>query len=154
MLLGWDSERVPSGPIPEELKVYTDSMKKILIVEDEVALLRVLSDKFVGEGFSVLEAKNGLMGLKMALEEKPDVILLDILMPELDGIKMMEQLRESGDYGKEVPVVVLTNLDADEKITLAVTKAEPAYYLIKSNVEMNEIVEKVNNSMSKNLTRV
>lgn len=129
-------------------------MKKILIVEDEVALLRVLSDKFAGEGFSVLEAKNGLMGLKMALEEKPDVILLDILMPELDGIKMMEQLREGGDYGKKVPVVVLTNLDADEKITLAVTKAEPSYYLIKSNVEMDEIVEKVNNSMSKNLTKV
>jgi|CXWL01.1.fsa_nt_gi CheY-like chemotaxis protein len=123
-------------------------MKKILIVEDEPALLRVLSDKFTNEGFSVLEAKNGLTGLKVALEEKPDVILLDILMPELDGMEMMRRLRDSNSYGKTVPIVILTNLDADEKITWAVAKDEPAYYLIKSNVDMDEIVNKVTQSLS------
>lgn len=122
-------------------------MKKILIVEDEPALLRVLSDKFTNEGFSILEAKNGLTGLKMALEEKPEVILLDILMPELDGMEMMRRLREANTYGKSVPIVILTNLDADEKITWAVAKDEPAYYLIKSNVDMDEIVEKVNQAV-------
>jgi len=122
-------------------------MKKILIVEDEPALLRVLSDKFTNEGFSVLEAKNGLTGLKVALEEKPEVILLDILMPELDGMEMMRRLRESNTYGKTVPIVILTNLDADEKITWAVAKDEPAYYLIKSNVDMDEIVGKVNQAV-------
>ncbi len=122
-------------------------MKKILIVEDEPALLRVLSDKFTNEGFSILEAKNGLTGLKMALEEKPEVILLDILMPELDGMEMMRRLREANAYGKNVPIVILTNLDADEKITWAVAKDEPAYYLIKSNVDMDEIVEKVNQAV-------
>ena len=122
-------------------------MKKILIVEDEPALLRVLSDKFTNEGFSVLEAKNGLTGLKVALEEKPEVILLDILMPELDGMEMMRRLRESNAYGKNIPIVILTNLDADEKITWAVAKDEPAYYLIKSNVDMDEIVEKVNQAV-------
>ncbi|MFZ2202494.1 MAG: response regulator [Microgenomates group bacterium] len=122
-------------------------MKKILIVEDEPALLRVLSDKFTNEGFSVLEAKNGLTGLKMALEEKPEVVLLDILMPELDGMEMMRRLREANTYGKSVPIVILTNLDADEKITWAVAKDEPAYYLIKSNVDMDEIVEKVNQAV-------
>lgn len=122
-------------------------MKKVLIVEDEAALLRVLSDKFTSEGFSVLTAKNGLVGLKVALEEKPEVIILDILMPELDGMEMMKRLRESGEYGKKVPIVILTNLDADEKITWAVAKDEPAYYLIKSNVDMDEIVGKVNQAM-------
>lgn len=122
-------------------------MKKILIVEDEPALLRVLSDKFTNEGYTVLEAKNGLTGLKVALEEKPDTILLDILMPELDGMEMMRRLRDSGSYGKTVPIVILTNLDADEKITWAVAKDEPAYYLIKSNVDMDEIVEKVNQAV-------
>ncbi len=122
-------------------------MKKILIVEDEPALLRVLSDKFTNEGYTVLEAKNGLTGLKVALEEKPDTILLDILMPELDGMEMMRRLRDSGSYGKNVPIVILTNLDADEKITWAVAKDEPAYYLIKSNVDMDEIVEKVNQAV-------
>lgn len=122
-------------------------MKKILVVEDEPALLRVLSDKFTNEGYTVLEAKNGLTGLKVALEEKPDVILLDILMPELDGMEMMRRLRDSSSYGKNVPIVILTNLDADEKITWAVAKDEPAYYLIKSNVDMDEIVEKVNSSV-------
>ncbi len=122
-------------------------MKKILVVEDEPALLRVLSDKFTNEGYTVLEAKNGLTGLKVALEEKPDVILLDIMMPELDGMEMMRRLRDSSSYGKNVPIVILTNLDADEKITWAVAKDEPAYYLIKSNVDMDEIVEKVNSSV-------
>ncbi len=123
-------------------------MKKILIVEDEPALIRVLSDKFTNEGFSVLEAKDGLTGLKVALEEKPEVILLDILMPELDGMEMMRRLRDSNSYGKNVPIVILTNLDADEKITWAVAKDEPAYYLIKSNVDMDEIVNKVTQSLS------
>lgn len=122
-------------------------MKKILIVEDEPALLRVLTDKFTNEGFTVLEAKNGLTGLKVALEEKPEVILLDILMPELDGMEMMRRLREANTYGKTVPIVILTNLDADEKITWAVAKDEPAYYLIKSNVDMDEIVGKVNQAV-------
>lgn len=126
-------------------------MKKILIVEDEPALLRVLADKFSNEGFSVLEAKNGLTGLKMALEETPEIILLDILMPELDGMEMMKRLREANDYGRKVPIVILTNLDADEKITWAVAKDEPAYYLIKSNVDMDEIVEKVNQAMSEKM---
>lgn len=122
-------------------------MKKILIVEGEPALLRVLSDKFAAEGYTVLESKNGLTGLTVALEEKPDVILLDILMPELDGMEMMRRLRDANDYGKKVPIVILTNLDADEKITWAVAKDEPAYYLIKSNVDMDEIVEKVKQSV-------
>ncbi len=126
-------------------------MKKILIVEDEPALLRVLADKFSNEGFSVLEAKNGLTGLKMALEETPEIILLDILMPELDGMEMMKRLRETNVYGKKVPIVILTNLDADEKITWAVAKDGPAYYLIKSNVDMDEIVEKVNQAMSEKM---
>lgn len=129
-------------------------MKKILIVEDEPALLRVLSDKFTNEGYSVLEAKNGLTGLKVALEEKPEVILLDILMPELDGMEMMRRLRESGEYGKNVPIVILTNLDADEKITWAVAKDEPAYYLIKSNVDMDEIVEKVGQAIEEKTAKV
>ncbi len=129
-------------------------MKKILIVEDEPALLRVLSDKFTNEGFSVLEAKNGLTGLKVALEEKPEVILLDILMPELDGMEMMRRVRDAGTYGKNVPIVILTNLDADEKITWAVAKDEPAYYLIKSNVDMDEIVEKVNQSIEQKKVKI
>lgn len=129
-------------------------MKKILIVEDEPALLRVLSDKFAAEGYTVLESKNGLTGLKVALEEKPDAILLDILMPELDGMEMMRRLRDSNDYGKKVPIVILTNLDADEKITWAVAKDEPAYYLIKSNVDMDEIVEKVKQSVGPSVVTV
>ncbi len=72
-------------------------------------------------------------------------------MPELDGREMMKRLRETNVYGKKVPIVILTNLDADEKITWAVAKDGPAYYLIKSNVDMDEIVEKVNQAMSEKM---
>lgn len=120
------------------------NQKTILIVEDETLQLKSLSDKFADEGFRVLKARNGEEGLTAALKECPDIILLDILMPIMDGMTMLKNLREKNSWGKSVPVIMLTNLDADdEKIMKDIVSTEPVYYLVKSRWSLDEIAEKV-----------
>lgn len=121
--------------------------KSLLIVEDEPAVLSALSDKFIREGFTVHEAKNGAEGLRTALEKRPDLILLDLAMPKMDGVEMMRRLREENVYGRKVPIIILTNLTADDKITWAVAKDEPAYYLIKSDWKIEDVVAKVRDTL-------
>ena len=92
----------------------------------------------------VLTATNGRDGLELALREKPDLILLDILMPVMDGLTMMDQLRTKDLYGKKVPIILLTNLSAsEEKIIQAIAKNEPAYYLVKSDWDLSGVIEKI-----------
>lgn len=127
--------------------------KKILVieeVEDDNSLRNVLHDKFVKEGFSVLEAKDGEEGLATALSEHPDLILLDIVMPKMDGLTMMKKLREANEWGKHVPIILLTNLSADdEKINQAITDNQPAYYLVKSNYTIEDLVEKIRERLTR-----
>lgn len=115
--------------------------KKILAVEDEPSLLGALQNKLTQEGFEFVEAKNGQVGLEKALQGKPDLILLDIIMPVMDGLTMLKKLRED-DWGKTVPVIILTNLSDDEKVMEAV-KQGSYDYLIKSNWSINEVIDKV-----------
>ena len=127
-----------------------ENNKKILIVEDERSLSQALVNKLTLEGFATLTAKNGEEGLKIALREHPDLILLDIVMPRMDGITMMKKLRQTDEWGKNVPVILLTNLSADdEKIMRAVTENEPAYYLVKSDYTISDVVEKVRERLSR-----
>ncbi len=121
--------------------------KSLLIVEDEPSVSGALSDKFIREGFTVYEAKNGAEGLRTALEKRPDLILLDLAMPKMDGVEMMRRLREENVYGRKVPIIILTNLTADDKITWAVAKDEPAYYLIKSDWKIDDVVVKVRDTL-------
>ena len=115
--------------------------KKILIVEDEESLRGALRDKFAWEGFDVLEAGDGEEGLKAALREHPDLILLDIIMPKMDGITMLKKLRED-DWGKEAQVILLTNLSDNEKLSEAL--AQGTYdYLVKSDWKIADVVAKV-----------
>lgn len=117
--------------------------KIVLITEDEPPMLRILTDKLTESGFETLQAKNGEEGLSLALQHHPDLILLDILMPKLDGLTMMNKLRED-TWGKTVPIIVLTNVSADTDETLqAIIKTQPAYYFVKSNSKLDDIVEKV-----------
>lgn len=78
----------------------TEKPKRILIVEDEIPMLKALVDKFSRAGFETLEAKNGIEGLAVALKEHPDLVLLDLVMPKMDGVKMMEKLREDSWGGE------------------------------------------------------
>src|SRR5262249_28361687 len=87
-------------------------MKKILIVEDEEGMLDGLAHNFRYEGYDVVTAKNGQEGLRIALKQKPDAVLLDIMLPEKDGFTVLKELRQRH---KEIPVLVMTarNFEAD-----------------------------------------
>ncbi|MEJ0021656.1 MAG: response regulator [Candidatus Doudnabacteria bacterium] len=125
------------------------SNKKILIVEDEMSQRKALVDKFTREGFQVVSARDGEEGLSTALKEKPDLILLDIVMPKMDGMTMLKKLRQENEWSKTVPVIMLTNLSADDdKIMKGVTEDLPSYYLVKSNWAINDVVEKVKDRLS------
>lgn len=120
-----------------------EKKQTILIVEDEQALLKVYAERFSEEGFLVLKASNGQEGLDIALKERPNIILLDILMPVMDGLTMMQKLRENDSWDKNVPIIFLTNLsEHEERITKSVKENKPAYYLVKSDWSLGAIVEK------------
>jgi DNA-binding response OmpR family regulator len=123
---------------------------KVLIVEDEVVINKVYVEGIRAEGFSVISAMNGKEGLAIALKEKPDLILLDILMPVMDGLTMMQKLRDANSYGKSVPIILLTNLSASEdKIMSAITKNEPAYYLVKSDWNLSDVIDKIRERLNR-----
>jgi DNA-binding response OmpR family regulator len=116
---------------------------KILIIEDEKPLLSAMQDALVAAGFTILVAHDGEEGLRMALEQKPNILILDILMPKMDGMTMLKKLRHDETYGKGVKVIILTNLEADDKMISDVVETQPTYYLIKSDVNLDGIAEKV-----------
>lgn len=115
------------------------------IIEDDIPLKNALSDKLRHEGFAILEAKNGKIGLEMALAEHPNLILLDLKMPIMDGITMLKILR--GDpWGKNVPVIVLTNLDDSE--SMADTMGNDAlYFFVKTNISLEEVIKKIKETL-------
>lgn len=117
--------------------------KIILITEDEPPMLRILTDALMDSGFETLQAKNGQEGLTLALEKHPDLVLLDLLMPAMDGLTMIQKLRTDG-WGKNVPVIILTNVSSDtDPIIDTVVKTQPAYYFVKSDVKLDQIIEKI-----------
>jgi len=117
--------------------------KKILIVEDEEAVLDAISEILLNQGFTTLMSKDGGEGLTTALKERPDLILLDILMPKMNGMIMLQKLRQD-EWGKTVPVIILTNVSPNaSSIIDSVLQNEPAYYLVKSDVKLDGIVEKI-----------
>jgi len=123
----------------------TQSMeKKILLIEDDDAIRNSLKTVLEEEGLTVLEAKNGISGLSMAVKEQPDLILLDILMPMMDGWEMLEQLREKDAWGKCVPVIMLTNLSADDDEQIRrIADLGPSFFMVKADWKMEGIVNKV-----------
>lgn len=122
-----------------------DQKKKILIVEDDGPLRKVLKDKIAHEDFSVLTAKDGGEGLKTAIKEKPDLILLDVIMPKMNGIKMLKKLR-GNIWGKTVPVLLLSNDDDPEHIRETL-KDNATDYLIKSDWKLEDIIKKIKETL-------
>lgn len=125
----------------------TDIKKVILIIEDEEPLRMVLRDVLTVEGYGILEAKNGIDGLEAALREHPDLILLDILMPKMDGLEMLKKLRED-EWGKNVPVIVLTNLSDNEDIAKAVEE-DVFEYFVKTDIKINEVISRIREKIGK-----
>lgn len=126
-------------------------MKKILIVEDDRALVTVLRDELGGHGFSASVAGDGEEALKKMRASQPDLVLLDLVMPVMDGFSVLEEMR--GDDGlRDIPVVVLSNLGEDDDIKRAL-KLGALDYFVKAQHPIKEIAEKINQVLIKGEVR-
>lgn len=114
--------------------------KKILVVEDEDVLRNTLVDNLTAEGFNVISAVNGEEGLAMALKENPDLILVDIVMPQMDGIVMAQKIK--AQKGDRVPMIILTNFDDPEHIRRAVD-SNIFDYFVKTEWRIQDIMTAV-----------
>ncbi len=115
--------------------------KKILVVEDDDLTLKMLSSSLREEGFFVFEAIDGKEGLEIALKECPDLILLDVVIPEIDGMTVFKRLRESGCC-KKTTIILLTNLGETEAITEALENGM-CDFMIKTDWSVGDVVNRV-----------
>jgi two-component system alkaline phosphatase synthesis response regulator PhoP len=115
--------------------------KKVLIVEDEANLLDVLRDELAAAGFEIFKAHDGEEGYKLALEKHPDLILIDVLMPKMDGITMFKNIRKH-EALKSIPGIILTNL-SDTKTVEDALESGAYDFLVKSDWEPKNLVKRV-----------
>jgi CheY-like chemotaxis protein len=124
-----------------------NDQKSILIVDDEESLVNVLARKFTDEGIATHTAYNGRQGLEVAFAQHPDLILLDIMMPEMDGFDVMKKLQED-EWGKTVPVILLTNSSSIETVARAVTTGM-SEFLVKTDMRLDQVVSHVKERLAK-----
>jgi len=122
-------------------------MKKILFIEDESALQKSVTEILKKEGYETISAFDGESGLKSAKEKKPDLILLDLILPKLDGFSVLEKLKEDKET-KEIPVIVLTNLE-DVKDVGRALELGATTYLVKAQYNLEEVLEKIKQVLEK-----
>jgi CheY-like chemotaxis protein len=115
--------------------------KTILVVEDDPVLLKMYTEKFTFEGFSVLNAKDGEEAFEVATKGGVDIILLDIMLPRISGTDFLEKLRQD-ERGKSLPVVALTNL-AEEGEKQKALKLGVKEYIVKAMQTPEQVVEKI-----------
>jgi len=124
----------------------TDAPKTILILEDEKPLREALRDKLTLEGYAVLEAANGQEGLDIAFKEHPDLILMDVVMPVMDGLTVIEKLNQE-TWGQSVKIILLTNLGDNVLVTKAIGDKDYDY-LVKSESKIEKIVELIRKKLA------
>jgi len=120
-------------------------LKKILIVEDDKFLRELIVKKLEKEDFQVIEALDGEEGVKKAKEEKPDLILLDLILPGIDGFEALSKIKED-PFISSIPVIILSNLGQREDVEKGL-KLGAVDYLIKAHFTPGEIIEKVKNNL-------
>jgi DNA-binding response OmpR family regulator len=121
------------------------AMTKIAIVEDDAAISQMYRMKFEAEGFEVETAENGKLGLQLVESFRPDIILLDLMMPEMSGDQMMIELRKT-DFGKNVKVIILTNMGESE-IPQSVKDLGVLSCILKANMTPRQVAELVKQNL-------
>jgi len=122
-------------------------MKKILFIEDESALQKTFRDILEREGYEMISALDGESGLRLAKSQKPDLILLDLILPRKDGFEVLKELKED-EATKEIPVIVLTNLEDIESVEKAIELGATTY-LVKAQYTLEEVIQKVKKALEK-----
>ena len=120
--------------------------KKVLSIEDDAFLSSLVSGKLIETGFSVVTANTGKDGLAKAKQEKPDLILLDIMLPDMGGFEILAQLKSDPET-KAIPVIILSNLGGRDEIEKGVALGASSY-LIKSNILPHEVAEMVQSQIA------
>lgn len=122
------------------------NIQKILLIEDEGALQKMMCAVLEDKRYETLSAFDGASGFAMAIAQKPDLILLDLVLPKKDGFTVLKELKEH-EEAKRIPVVVLTNLEGTENVERALALGATSY-LVKANYTADEIVTKVQEVLS------
>lgn len=124
-----------------------DKKIKVILVEDDEFLSRVLSFRLKDDGFDVVTVDNGAAAFDIIKKEKPNIVLLDLLLPQKDGFQILAELKQDA-IAKEIPVVILSNLgqqtDVDKGLGLGAVD-----YLVKANFSIKDIVKKIKDLLSK-----
>lgn len=125
-----------------------EKKQTIMIVEDDSFVMDIYKTKLSQEGFSVVEAINGIEALKKLKDMKPDLMLLDIIMPYVDGLEVLKKIKENKDT-KNIPVILLTNLSQKEEVDKGM-ELGAMDYLIKSHFTPSEVLEKIRSCLADN----
>ena len=133
----------------EESAAPTGKKTRVLVVEDDRFLQKILLMKFESEGFVTVGASDGEEGLRLARTDKPDLIVLDLILPKVNGFEVPTELKTEAAT-KAIPVVVLSNLGQDEDIR-RVLELGALDFLVKSNHSIMEVVSKVKEAYAKHL---
>lgn len=121
-------------------------MAKILVVEDEAVLQKALADMLTESSFEVAQAIDGEQAVEMAHSTKPDLILLDLVLPKKHGLEVLQALKEDA-ITKMIPVIILTNLEDKDDISRALELGAKGY-LVKANYDMKEVIAKVQEALT------
>src|SRR5437868_4572821 len=114
-------------------------MTKIAIIEDDLAIAQMYRLKFEAEGYRVEIAENGKLGLELCEQLKPDLVLLDLMMPEMNGDEMLEKMRGT-DWGKGVRVIILTNV-GEQEAPLKLKGLDVCAYVVKAEMTPKQVAE-------------
>ena len=120
-------------------------MPKILIVEDDKFLRELIAQKLVREGYEISEAGDGEEGIKKIKDEKPDLVLLDLILPGIDGFEILSRMKENSSLSR-IPVIILSNLGQKDDVERGL-KLGAIDYLIKAHFTPGEIIEKIKNAL-------
>jgi DNA-binding response OmpR family regulator len=129
------------------VKCYTKRMTNIAIIEDDQAISQMYRIKFEAEGYKVETAENGRLGLQLIESMRPDIILLDLMMPEMTGDELLEKLRVT-DWGKATPVVVLTNM-GEQEISPRVRELGVNAVILKADMTPRQVAELVKQQLAR-----
>ena len=122
-------------------------MKTVLFIEDEAALQKTFGKILEEEGFKVISALDGDVGLKLAKLKKPDLILLDLILPKQNGFEVLKAIKEDEEI-KDIPIIVLTNLETIDNVDRAIELGATTY-LVKANYSLKEVITKVKQALPK-----
>lgn len=126
----------------------TTKQKTILVVEDDIKMQRVLKDRLTSEQFKIVLASDGEEALRKTKAEDFDLILLDIILPKMNGLEFLKKFK-GGNKNQGTPIIILTNLQYDDYKIIELMKKGATDYLVKANYSLSELVKKIKEKIGK-----